>query len=206
MSSSSSQFTYNGGLVLTSIDVIQAPIPNKRPNRVEFSGGVADGTKNDDTAVFLENVKEARREKNGTIILEADVVEDISKREDIMSTMDSTQQLFCIHGFNKGAKTHLEECQEAQNGLGEYNVIPVIWPGLGERRLLNYTDKRKTEALGAGRAFKTLSRYMDIFPKKSLHAHSMGNRVLRFAANAGCNFDNIFMVAPVSNFFCLFFL
>ena len=192
------KFKYDG-LVLTSIDVTTAPIEN-RPNRVEFPGGVADGTDSDDTAVFLKNVKEARRE-NGKLILEGDVV-DIKAVEHELK-----KPLFCIHGFNVSAVEHMASCQKALETAEDegpeknyFQPIPVIWPALGDSNFLaNYLSKRETESVGAGKAFKTLTKYMGVFPKKSLHAHSMGNRVLRYAADAGFTFDNIFMVAAVSN-------
>ena len=182
-------FSYDG-LVLTSIDVIEAPTEG-RPNRVEFPGHLAKGTSDDKTAYFLRNVKEARRE-NGGLVLEADKV-DISNLE--ASRMK--KPLFCIHGFNVSAEDHLMACQKAQESSEKFNPIPVIWPAKGEGRT-SYFGKRKTESVGAGTALKTLTKFIGKFPKKSLHAHSMGNRVLRYAADAGFTFDNIFMVAAVS--------
>ena len=185
-------------LVLTSIDVTKAPT-EQRPNRVEFPGGVVDGTDSDDTAVFLKNVSEARRE-NGKLILEGDLV-DIRTVE----KLTNNKALFCIHGFNVAPEVHMEECKNARGSTQKFTLIPVIWPAKAEGGITpsNYSRKRETESVGAGKAFKTLKKYIDSgkLKYKSLHAHSMGNRVLRYAADAGFTFDNIFMVAAVSTTF-----
>ena len=74
--------------------------------------------------------------------------------------------------------------------------LPIIWPSKGG--VINYQGDRGSSALRAGQAFKTLKRGVDSFPSKSLLYHSMGNWVLRHAADAKFCFDIIFMVAAVS--------
>jgi hypothetical protein len=185
-------FSYDG-LVLTSIDVNKKPIDG-RPNRVEFYGDMNDGSRDDKTAVFLTNVKRARTEGR-RLILEAD---EVNANEVEKSRL---KPLLCIHGFNVSPEKHLEECAKASElskKFNNFNLIPVIWPAKGDAGLSNYRNKQQEEAEGAGKAFKSLKKYADMFPSKSLHAHSMGNRVLRYAADAGFTFDNIFMVAAVS--------
>ena len=183
------KFGYDG-LVLTSIDVKAKPIDG-RPNRVEFYGDMNDGTNDDDTAVFLTNITmKTREDEEGRLVLEGDVVDPKEVPVDL-------KPLLCIHGFNVSPMKHMEECKKAQKFTEEFTPIPVIWPAKGNS-LLNYPDKRVTESVGAGKAFKTLNKYACKFRSKSLHAHSMGNRVLRYAADAGFTFDNIFMVGAVS--------
>jgi len=84
--------------------------------------------------------------------------------------------------FNKG------------KGKGKFMLVPVIWPSAGG---VKYSSDR-VNASGAGNAFKTLKKGIDSFPRKSLLCHSMGNFVLRHAADATFKFDNIFMAAAVS--------
>ena len=64
-----------------------------------------------------------------------------------------------------------------------------------------YKDVQDNGAVGAAKAFANLSTVLNQFPSKSVMTHSMGNRVLRLAAQnmadagEGFAFDNIFMVA-----------
>ena len=90
-------------------------------------------------------------------------------------------------------------------------VIPVLWPSLPDSQDLIgfdpnlvqmiYDGDQNEGAVGAAKAFANLSTVLNQFPSKSVMTHSMGNRVLRLAAQnmadagEGFAFDNIFMVA-----------
>ena len=68
----------------------------------------------------------------------------------------------------------------------------MIWPTAGG--VTKYVLDRDNSEI-AGLALKSMLEYSKRFPRKSLLAHSMGNRVLRYAADSKFEFDNIFMVA-----------
>lgn len=183
---------YNG-LVLTTIDVQKAP----DSDRVRFSGSIQ-GTETDTTATFLTNVTEISRNQ-----FEADEV-SVEKAKDIIQQRDggegsaessSIKPLFCIHGFWVEPGTHLKSIAEEQKNLfdrGQFMLVPVIWPNKGGVR---YGRDRVKASPGAGRALQSLKNEIDSFPRKSLLCHSMGNNVLRHAADAKFKFDNIFMAA-----------
>jgi hypothetical protein len=182
------------GLVLTSIDV--TPVDGK-PNRVTFSGSVS-GSLNDQTAVFLENVEQINdKDEDGKRLFEADLVTVARAKEIINNASEDGKgkPLFCIHGFNVQPGGHLKTCKKnvPKFSKGKFTLVPVIWPSKGG--VANYGGDRVTNSVGAGRAFKTLKEGIDSFPSKSLLAHSMGNNVLRHAADSDFKFDNIFMAA-----------
>lgn len=182
------------GLVLTSIDV--KPIDGQ-PNRVKFSGKIK-GKKDDDDAVFLKNVIQTNdRDEDGERLFEA-VKVSVSEAKKIIDKASEDgrgKPLFCIHGFNVQPGSHLNSCKKHQVKFnqGKFMLVPVIWPSDGG--VSNYLGDRYGNSMGAGEALKSLKKGFDCFPSKSLLAHSMGNRVLRFAANAKFKFDNIFMAA-----------
>lgn len=194
-------------LVLTSIHVKDI---EGRPGRVEFSGMIK-GRK-DVKSVFLKNIVEVRREGwvgNRRPVFEADIVPlkevketikcshtakyKIPYKEDGIPLHTDGKPLLCVHGFNIQPGDHLKQCLEAKDKFKHFKLIPVIWHSEGGLR--NYFGDRRTNSVGAGKAFKALSQYAGEFPKQALIAHSMGNRVLRAAADAKFKFDNIFMVA-----------
>lgn len=61
----------------------------------------------------------------------------------------------------------------AKEKFTKFKLIPVIWP-----LSMNYFGDRTEASKGAGKAFKSLTKVAKEFPRKSLIAHSMGNRVL----------------------------
>jgi esterase/lipase superfamily enzyme len=84
--------------------------------------------------------------------------------------------------------------------------IPVVW-STGKLTPFSYFRDRSVSSLKAGRVLNNLIRSFgnDIFIEKSLMMHSMGNHVVLNGV-LGLNkevptvrFDNIFMVAAVSN-------
>lgn len=118
--------------------------------------------------------------------------------------------LFHIHGFGQQPTSFLESMKDKKKEIEEFHLIPVCWPSLElSIRPSNdqYTESR-TLSENAGLAFQNLKDAMDDFTSKSIMCHSMGNRVLRYAANSNFKFDNIFMVAAVreKSFRIIFFL
>lgn len=112
--------------------------------------------------------------------------------------MKSGKPLLCIHGFNVQPESHLTTCCQHKDKFTKFTLIPVIWPSKGG--VLNYFQDREGGSKCAGRALKKcLVEYGGMFPRKSLLAHSMGNRMLRFAADSKFEFDNIFMAAADVN-------
>ena len=184
------------GLVLTSIDV--KPVDGK-PNRVTFSGSIS-GSLDDKTAVFLENIDQINeKDEEGKRLFEADLV-TVARAKQIINDASEDgkgKPLFCIHGFNVQPGGHLKTCKKnaPKFDKGKFCLVPVIWPSKGG--VTNYGGDRETNSVGAGRAFKILKQGIDNFPSKSLLAHSMGNNVLRHAADSKFKFDNIFMAAAV---------
>jgi len=67
----------------------------------------------------------------------------------------------------------------------------------------NRTDNAPEAAEELGMAFGSILKTTNKFEKKNLLCHSMGNYVLRKAAGKvqGVQFDNIIMVAAVSEFY-----
>ena len=87
------------------------------------------------------------------------------------------KSLFFKRFFIEG---HLKKCNSVKDKFKKFTLVPVIWPSSGG--ISNYFSDRGYSK-GAGEALKIgMSKYAGMFPKKSLLAHSMGNRVLRHAA------------------------
>ena len=190
--------TYDG-LVLTSIDV--EAVPNTE-RTVRFSGSIA-GRADDETATFLENVRQINdTDEAGKRLFEAERVSVARAREIINEGVQGGggKPLFCIHGWSIQPGDHLKNLQAARKKFdqGKFTLVPVIWPTRAWS-VENYQSDQQINAVGAAKAFKTLKNGIDKFPSKSLLCHSMGNFVLRNAAFEKFKFDNIFMVAAVSD-------
>jgi len=181
---------YNG-LVLTTIDVV--PVPES--NRVRFSGAIV-GSESDITATFLNNIQQINdKDKDGKRLFEADRVSVVEAQKIIKEQDGSCKPLFCIHGFYVEPGRHLQDIKDqARDNFDQerFMLIPVIWPTAGGAL---YGADREEASPGAGRALKALKEELDSFPHKSVMCHSMGNNVLRHAADAKFKFDNIFMVS-----------
>lgn len=155
---------------------------------------VSDGS--GDKATFLTNIK-----KTGGGWFRPDKFEGkkltIGQAKEVLKE-DSRKPLFCIHGFSVAPEGQMKDCKESQKNFKDtLKAIPVIWPSDGA----DYFDQRD-ESVEAAEAFQRIveefekiKEELKSFPAKSVMAHSMGNRVLRFAAIATLKFDNIFMVA-----------
>jgi hypothetical protein len=191
--------TYDG-LVLTSIDV--EAVPNTE-RTVRFSGSIA-GRADDETATFLENVRQINdTDESGKRLFEAETVTVARAREIINEGVQGGggKPLFCIHGWSTQPGDHLQNLQAARKKFdqGKFTLVPVIWPTGAGLSPGNYQSDQDISAVGAAKAFMTLKKGIDKFPSKSLLCHSMANFVLRNAAFEKFKFDNIFMVAAVSN-------
>jgi len=184
------------GLALTSIDVIQTGQKSEEGNPLVHFDGSIKGQANDQDATFLKNIKEVR-DATGKKTLEAEKL-TVAQAKAIINEASSDGEgkpLFCMHGFNVQPRGHLKTIKWAtvdRFNKGKFMLIPVMWPSAGG--VTNYFDDFKTTP-GAGNGLKSLKKALDSFPSKSLLAHSMGNRVLSYAADAKFKFDNIFMVA-----------
>lgn len=180
------EVAYNG-LVMTSIDV--KDIGN---GKVEFSGQIK-GTEDDTTAVILKNVERVRWTgwRRHIPVFQAEKVSDNQIKK------SKLKPLLCIHGFNVQPEGHMKTCRRVKDKFEKFTLIPVIWPSGGG--LMNYFSDRGYSK-GAGEALKnSMSKYAGMFPRKSILAHSMGNRVFRHAADPKFRFDNIFMAAADVN-------
>jgi len=178
---------------------------------------------------LLNNVKfHERFEPTETNYYTADVLELNDAKKILQEERDKrngAKPLFCVHGFNVPTDNMFEEIDKAEklfSTLGEskdrYFPIPVLWSTEGHP-LYYHDDKELAHkaAVGLKKLFINLKEIGSDVPK-SLLCHSMGNRVLCYAADgefdpgdtddhitynadklaaayAGVNFENIFMVA-----------
>jgi len=183
-------FTYEG-IALTSIDVIDVIDSPRGNNIVKFDGSI-EGKANDKTATFLKNITQIEN----TEMFEAEKISVEDAAEFINNAAGDGQgkPLFCVHGFNVQPAGHLKTLKEVSPlfNQGKFTLVPVMWP-CGDS-VDTYWEARDLSS-GAGEAFKTLKEGIHSFPSSSLLTHSMGNRVLRYAAAMGFKFDNIYMVA-----------
>lgn len=167
------------GIVLTTIDA--TPVGN---NFVEFSGNTP-GKENDDSALVLKNVEDTGRKEGGYPVFRGEKVDVTELKASVK------KPLLVIHGFRVQPQSILENCKKNMHKFKKFDLIPVIWPTTGGTR---YQEDRG-HSMEAGTAlWSSMTKFAGMFPRKSLMAHSMGNRVLRHAAAADFKFDNIFMV------------
>mmetsp|Transcript_9349 Transcript_9349/g.10307 ORF Transcript_9349/g.10307 Transcript_9349/m.10307 type:complete len:334 (-) Transcript_9349:129-1130(-) len=184
------------GVVLTSIDVVPSPT-EENPDRVTF-GDLTEACIDDDDALFLHDIKETKRgEGTGwdtTVEFEATKLTPAQAKEMIGK---DKKALFVIHGFSTQASFHLADCLNAKDKFTKVNLIPVIWPSLGQGGFWDYRNDRKYSK-AAGKALQSMKgplQKMGDDVHASIVAHSMGNRVFRNFSDPSFNFDNIFMVA-----------
>jgi hypothetical protein len=193
----SAGFFYKG-LALTSIDVINTGEKSEGGNPLVHFDGSIKGRADDKDATFIKNIKEAKDaagKKTGMLEAEKLTVAQAKTIINQASTDGKGKPLFCIHGFNVQPRSHLKNIKDValnRFNKGKFMPIPVMWPSGGG--VSGYWGDRETTP-GAGNGLKSLKKALDSFPSKSLLAHSMGNRVLRYASDAKFKFDNIFMVA-----------
>jgi len=183
------------GIAVTTIDY-EIPDPS-HPNRVRFSGKIS-GKNNVKAAVFLTNIDHIEGNNvDSERIYEADKITPLEAYEAFVEEFgDNVEPLFYIHGFNNEPGWVFKEALRANSNsnLKKYKVVPVIWPSEGCSVTCYHTD-RSENAVGASKGLKDGILGLNAFPKKALLTHSMGNWVLRGAADERVKFDNIFMVA-----------
>jgi len=188
--------------VVTSMDVTYPD--KKNPKRVEFASVFSKKelekyASDKHVARLITNVEFIKDKKK----FQADEV-DISKAEGLRKK----KLLFCVHGIDCSAEKHLNYCTKHKDEFKKLEVVPVIWPIFKQplwKKIYNLGltveyQLDKTTAKAAALAFnKYMDNHTGQLPSKSVMAHSMGNRVLRYACkgNNGNNsrFDNIFMCA-----------
>ncbi len=130
-------------------------------------------------------------------------LEEVKRR---MPPSENIHPSLCIHGASIAPEKIIAQCHDANQRYTKsaseegqnlkLKFIPVIWPA--EDSLKRYFVDRHKNSVG-GKAFKALEEIAAEFPTKSLMAHSMGNRVLRYFASPAFKFDNIFLVAADVN-------
>jgi esterase/lipase superfamily enzyme len=132
-------------------------------------------------------------------------------------TNKDTSPLFVVHGFNTQPAEHMTGVATkwprfTDAGLNYY-PIPVIWPCNDSNFIVRYSRDQEDPSQRAGKELTALVDAIpnDLFPRKSLLMHSMGNHVV---FNGACGmkdqtgkvvdkapdveFDNIFLAAAVS--------
>lgn len=207
-------------VVLTTIDI--KIIDGTK--HVEFTSEDSNAS---NKAVFLKDISSTRTGRN-TYKFYATYITPEEAKTEIHQDLEGKVQdpnnvniLFCIHGFNVQPFGCLENMRNRAmsrlEGMGfPYYPVPVLWPcsdvanNWTDTRWQAYYDDQLHPSMDAGKNLKILVDGIDndLFPKKSLLAHSMGNHVL---FNGACGqldesgkdhfetpdiyFDNIFMVA-----------
>jgi len=191
---------YDNLFVVTSMDVTR-PDPDN-PKRVEFSSRLStkemekyadDKVKHE--ARLITNVEFMEKENK----FQADEV-DLSKLKAF-----GKKPLFCLHGIRNAPEFHLGKCFANKDKFKKHQVIPVIWPIYKQPKFKTIVPTKfttefqldKDAAKAAALAFKEyMNKHAGQISEKSVMAHSMGNRVLRYTcADNNSKFDHIFMCA-----------
>jgi len=168
------------GLIVACFDVLT--IDGKT---CTFSRKSKEGTK----AYLLNNVKHDPQ-KDGTHQYKADILEFADAKEFLRGEIEKHKEakpLFCIHGFTvhiNGMFTQLAKAEVRFREECKYFPIPVLWATHGFFGQY-YDDKRRAELAGIGlkRILINIAKLFDNAVPKSLLCHSMGNRVLCYAAD-----------------------
>jgi len=213
------------GLIVITIDYLESP-EEGRPNCIRFSGkthGCEDantkahehkaGVKNQnhnetlkDAATFICNCEydsTVGQNSEGERVFKADKLTiREAKTWFVREYGKDCVPFFWVHGYDNEPLGVMTTAQIAQTTLNssekKCKIVPVLWPSYGLTRYdidLDYAKEASKElrlifGLGVGVA--------NVFEKKNLMCHSMGNFILRNAADSRIKFDNIFMVAAVS--------
>ncbi len=159
-----------------------------------------EGADNGDTDSFLYDI--TKEEENGFCKAKYLTPETAAKK--LHEEADGKHLLFCVHGHNVEASAQMEWFTKARDsGYFKKNYpVPVTWPLIGKNK--RYSDNRDDHAPEAGEGLESFVNKIDnnLFPRKSLMMHSMGNHVVfNWACKDGVpdvQFDNIFMIAAVS--------
>ncbi len=156
--------------------------------------------------VFLCDVAKMKTSLPGYSFFEATYLTPETAAKKLHEEAGDKHLLFCVHGDSTEASEWMEEVAKARDsGFYKRNYpVPVTWP-LFSFSLFAYFGNRNNNAKQAGQGLKNFVEIVDneLFPRKSLMMHSMGNHVVfNFACKDGTpnvTFDNIFMVAAVSS-------
>ena len=168
-----------------------------------------------DAATFVHNCECQPHGKNyeGLRIFKADILTmEKAKQLFVDHHGEDAVPFFAVHGFDNEPVSLLNGVKQAQEDLDELDnevksncqIVPVLWPNYGWK--VSPAAHRKNKANSSETEVeinKMLDQAMvslNVFPKKNLMCHSMGNFLLRREANDKLQFDNIFMVAAVSSF------
>lgn len=153
-----------------------------------------------------ESTKDSYRVYNATFVSPAEA----AKIADFGHGNGKCTPLFYVHGFNNEPNwtlgvvmpTALERLKRCREKNTVY-PIPVVWPVYGNKHtIFNYFFDQIRNSKGAGKSLKAFVDGIpsDLFPKKSVMIHSMGNHLV-FNGALGAEeapdviWENIFMVA-----------
>lgn len=194
-------------------------ISSIKPSYGPDSNGIVRFHENDatgDKAMFLHLVREIGdiSRSSGSKEFEATVI-DYTKAKEIIEKEDTLKvklvPMFCVHGYSVEPNSLFDKLNSKIERFVQgkkYYPVPVIWPCRTNSYLgapgRNYEIDQTTTSQSAGALFKQLADLVpnDLWPKKALMTHSMGNHVVFNGACAektpDAKFDDIFMVAAVS--------
>lgn len=187
----------------------------ERDEKVTFNQSSRNGTQ----VVFLKNV-EYKDKKRGPFRAKYVTPKDAARMSKLFAGVNKTNKdvspLFCVHGFNVQPGSIMSDMSRNYNRFKEiekidekgfkYCPVPVIWPCTDDGNYLIDQDK---PSQGAGNNLNLFVQGIkeELFPRKSLLMHSMGNHVIFDGAcgfkennvvkvsEHNINFENIFMVA-----------
>lgn len=189
------------GIVVTTYGVIDSPIAGNK-NRVTFN---VDSPGNEDnvTATFIHQIKVVDEDQYEATKLTVEGVREQIKKD--LLEANKKKVLFYVHGFATKPIGYLKNIDSIAFQKNIFMLIPVLWPSEGnlgaeDPQLLlggrHPYQKDQAFSEAAGKLLQSLAPTDQTESiSKSILCHSMGNRVLRFFANEGVTFDNIFMVA-----------
>ncbi len=200
---------YYKGLVLAALEI--TPSNPQHGDEVEFADSSSGGR-----AVFLMKVKEYEKGKfKATYVSPERAARHVELFPKLNKTNKDTSPLFVVHGFNTEPSYHMSNVADKYSRFEDaglkYYPIPVMWPCDGENEgyLSRYRFDQGDPSQRAGKEMKAMVDAIpnDLFPRKSILMHSMGNHVV---FNGACGvkdetgkvvdkgpdveFENIFLV------------
>mmetsp|Transcript_16948 Transcript_16948/g.23921 ORF Transcript_16948/g.23921 Transcript_16948/m.23921 type:complete len:345 (+) Transcript_16948:35-1069(+) len=193
------------GLVLATIEI--TPSNPEHGDEVEFADSSPGGK-----AVFLMKVKEYESGKfKAKFVSPERAARHVELFPKLNKTNKDTSPLFVVHGFNvqpAAAMSNIADKWKRFTDAGlKYYPVPVLWPCNEDG---DYATDQEGLSQRAGKELKAMVDAIpnDLFPRKSVLMHSMGNHVV---FNGACGvkdetekvidkapdveFENIFLVA-----------
>ncbi len=206
-----SKLTNYKGLVLAALVI--TPSNPKHGDEVEFTSSWGGGK-----AVFLKKVKEFESGKfKATYVSPERAARHVELFPKLNKTNKDTSPLFVVHGFNVQPAGHMSNIANKWERFTDedlkYYPIPVLWPCSESNFVFGYGKDQEDPSQRAGKELKAMVDAIpnDLFPRKSVLLHSMGNHVV---FNGACGvkdeagkvidkapdveFENIFLAAAVS--------